>query len=434
MTLKITISDDSDGEANNSVFVPEELDTIMDNNEEEEKYEINDDTEPPVIPPKIEKIRSSCIENSKMTPEEFDSKVEETVNNMKQNADTIKNSIKDSVDYEYIEKNMGFFNKFLSFNPALYGLDIERVMSSWTNFNYSPFMELRGNYIKNTNERLVLITELEKLFDTKLLQYTTPNSYRFDMIAFSVCKFIGNTNMRKLDTKFEHELVKSLLSKLVICMNCETDRAFVSNVSNNNSFKACVFEMNKQMKWIENTRTTNGTQLTRAGLSWKVFRTALFDNTMDGQVFKYKSPSDLYTKLVECDRDKEGTSMEILIANCLKTYIPAIQLSYYLAIKNVYLIGRLISIYVINGLYKNKSRRDIEFDLYTIVACMIIDYETFYLANSMVPRSFPRLRNDDQISKQGQLYFINHQLTGPQYYVLKQLELSIPTIVTMLVR
>ena len=130
---------------------------------------------------------------------------------------------------------------------------------------------------------------------------------------------------------------------------------------------------------------------------------------------------------MECYKDNDNFVIEQLVANTLKTFIPTIAYSYFTYIKNIYLIGRLLSIYANKQLYKGKSKEQIEIDLYIIASALTIEYEINYIANINV-RCTPICKNGKELSKQTELYYINHLIAGPQYCLLKQLELSLPTL------
>ena len=142
-------------------------------------------------------------------------------------------------------------------------------------------------------------------------------------------------------------------------------------------------------------------------------------------LFKFKDYVDLSEKLKLCYDNK--FPIEILIADCIKALIPSIGLNYINAIKSVYLIGRLVAIYL-NRYAKNKTEGRVRLtDMIVICRAVMVDYESTYFATSMIPRSMPK--TEEGMSEEMKLYYISHTLAGPQYFLLKQLEYTLPCLV-----
>lgn len=336
-------------------------------------------------------------------------------------------------DYEYIESNMNFFYKFLlediNFDNDM---NITQIMHEWTNFKYSPFSELRTNYIKQIGERVVCVEEMGKLFGHNFMTYMNHTNYRFDSLSFELCKYIGITKEAdKIPFNFEYAFIHSMLSKLLICMLSTVDRCFTDKkVQLNINFKKAVKTYLNEMSHILSTHN-------RISTSWEVFEHCLLVSSHDSQIYSFKGSADLREKLIECLRDSRAKEPEFLIeqliGNTLKTFIPTIAYSYFMVIKNIYIMGRLISIYMNKRLNKGKSKREIMYDFYIIANTLTIDYEVNYLAN-LNTRSAPVCSNGEEMNKQTEMYYINHLISGPQYYILKQLELSLPTIVKTMIK
>ena len=377
---------------------------------------VDDENKEKVKPPTRKQINESLRQQSKRIAKQ---------------AEQLKKAGDFQPDYEYIEANMNFFYKFLS-NDCNFDRDmnISQIMHEWTNFKYSPFSELRTNYIKQINERVVCVEEMSKLFKYNFMTYMNHTNYRFDSLSFELCKFIGITkDADKIPFNFEYAFVHSMLSKLLICMLSTVDRCFADKkVQLNINFKKAIKTYLNEMSHILSTHNKIST-------SWEVFEHCLLVSSHDSQIYSFKGCDDLHDKLIECAKDAKKPQpeflLEQLIGNTLKTYIPTVAYSYFMVIKNIYIMGRLISIYMNKKMNKDKTDREIMYDFFVIANTLTIDYEVNYLAN-LNTRSAPVCRNGEEMNKQTEMYYINHLIAGPQYYILKQLELSLPTIVKTL--
>lgn len=349
--------------------------------------------------------------------------LKEQSSNIAKQANEIKKKNDYLPDLEYIERNNTFFKKFLNYVIDFdHDMNIVNIMHEWTNFKYSPYNDLKTNYIRQAGERVVIIEQLGEIFNHNFLTYINAQNYRFDSLNFEITKFIGNTSEKhKIPTKFEYNFIKNMLSRVLICMLCNVDRCFIGETTQiNNHFKKAVQHYLNEFSHILKTHN-------KISHSWEVFESCLFLSQFDSQIFKYNGANDLKDKLIECYKDNDNFLIEQLIANTLKTFIPTIAYSYFTYIKNIYLIGRLLSIYANKQLYKGKTKEQIEIDLYIIASALTIEYEINYIANINV-RCTPVCKNGKELSKQTELYYINHLISGPQYCLLKQLELSLPTL------
>lgn len=416
----------------------EELDTFyndIDDNEAEKFEKFLKERTPPMKPEKMIRkdppIPSTDEGDEKVKPptkKQIKESLKQQSKRISQQAEQLKKTGDFQPDYEYIEANMNFFYKFLN-NDCNFDMDmnITQIMHNWTNFKYSPFSELRTNYIKQIGERVVCVDEMSKLFKHNFMTYVNHTNYRFDSLSFELCKFIGITkDSEKVPFNFEYAFIHSMLSKLLICMLSTVDRCFADKkVQLNVNFKKAIKTYLNEMAHIIGTRNKIST-------SWEVFEHCLLVSSHDSQIYTFKGSADLKEKLIECWKDSRSQEpeflLEQLIGNTLKTFIPTVAYSYFMVIKNIYIMGRLISIYMNKKMNQNKTQREIMYDFHVIASTLTIDYEVNYLAN-LNTRSAPVCTNGEEMNKQTEMYYINHLISGPQYYILKQLELSLPTIV-----
>lgn len=392
--------------------------------------------QPPMLPEKLADMEApkSAIEGSeadKVKPpskKQIKESLKQQSKNIAKQAEQLRKAGEFQPDYEYIESNMNFFNKFLTYDYNFdRDMNITQILHEWTNFKYSPFSELRTNYIKQVSERVICIEEMSNLFKHNFMTYMNHTNYRFDSLSFELCKFIGITkDNNKIPFNFEYTFIHTMLSKLLVCMLSNVDRCFSDKkVQLNINFKKAIKTYLNEMSHILETKN-------RISTSWEVFEHCLLVSSHDSQIYIFKGSDDLKEKLIDCIKDAKSQQpeflLEQLIGNTLKTFIPTIAYSYFVAIKNIYIMGRLISIYMNKKLYEGKSDREIIYDFHIIANTLTVEYEVNYLAN-LNTRSAPTCSNGDEMNKQTEMYYINHLIAGPQYYILKQLELSLPTIV-----
>lgn len=371
---------------------------------------------PPSTPEKLEMI------DNKMSKKDIDKMLHEKSKEIREKANEIEHNNDYTLDVDYVLHNERFFRDFFNYSMNIDNeMNIVQIVHDWTNFNYQPYGELKTNYIKNPGERLVIIDKISKIFDYNFMNTSSNRNYRFDTLNFEICKFIGNlSSSDKQCTTFEYRFIKNMLGKILICLLSSVDRAFSKDsVQINIVFKKAVSRYLKELSYL--LKDNN-----HVAYSWTIFEKFLFMSQFDSEIFIFKDANDLRSKLTECYTDDTSFKIERLLANTLKCYIPTVAFSYFSVIKNVYLIARLLSVYVNKRLYKDKQREEIMNDLYYITSALTIEYEINYLANINI-RCSPTCKNNE-LSKQTELYYLNHLIAGPQYFILKQLELSIPTL------
>ena len=407
---------------------PEKFDEFMTamTKQQEKTYKLSKENTDKFTSSEIDLSSSSVVENNesttpKMSKTKIKKMLKEQTEQITKEANEIKNKGEYLPDYDYIDSNFVFFNDFLKPTiPLDKDMNIERILHRWTPFKYSPYNDLKTNYIRRVGERVVLISLLNDVFNHNFFTYMHNRNYRFDSLNFELLKFIGSvSNNDKQPTKFEHVFIKVMLSKLIICMLSDVDRCFTKDyVQLNNYFKMAVKNTLNEISHLTKTNNVIST-------SWNVFEKCLFMSEFNNQIYKFTSVEDLTNKLTEAF-NSDDFIMEQLAANILKTFIPTIAFSYFSVIKNIYIIGRLLSIYVNKQLFKNKDLHQVMTDLYVIASVLTTEYETNYIANVNV-RATP-MTNGKQLSKQTEMYYINHLIAGPQYLILKMLENALPTL------
>ena len=403
---------------------PEQFDAIVSDEDKTKKYKLKQESN--CMSDSISLSSSAVVEEAnekgnKLSKTKLKKLLKSQSEQINKEANEIKKKGEYLPDYDYIDNNYAFFNKYLKPTiPIDNDMNIEKILRYWTPYKYSPYNDLKTNYIRRVGERVVLISLLNDVFGKNFFTYMSNKSYRFDSLNFELLKFIGTTpNNDKIPTKFEHVFIKTMLSKLIVCMLSDVERCFTKDEPQlNNYFKLAIKNSLNEFAYLLKTDNV-------ISLSWTVFEKSLFMSNFNRNIYKFTTAEDLKKTLTEAFKS-EDFLMEQLAANILKTFIPTVAYSYFSVIKNIYIIGRLLSIYVNKRLFANKSKREIETDLYVIAAVLTTEYETNYVANVNI-RTAPMV-NGKQLTKQTEMYYVNHIIAGPQYLVLKMLENALPTL------
>lgn len=343
---------------------------------------------------------------------------EEDLSSLKDLLNSIMNddrAVEKRIDYEYYDNNRKFFKQFMdySINNTITTMDVKRYINNLTNFNYDPFEGIRSNLLFSVQDRLLYVHELGKIFDTDFLG-TIDIQFKLHDIDGRLAKFIRKEEVAFND--FEHRLIKNMLGKLLLGMFSNVERAFVQD-------SHCLSpDYLKNIKDIDKTMRDVCYSDKYIMKSWSMFMNKLTDTKT---LFKFKDYIDLSEKLKLCYDNK--FPIEILMADCVKALIPSIGLNYINAVKSVYLIGRLVAIYLNRYAKKRIEERARLTDMIIICRAVMVDYESNYFATSMIPRSMPK--TEENMSEEMKLYYISHTLAGPQYFLLKQLEYTLPCLV-----
>ena len=299
---------------------------------------------------------------------------------------------------------------------------LNEYINSITIFNYNCFDTPNVQMQHPIPEKVIFTEKLNNIFNYQFVSSKSGDFHFADLDA-QILKFISTqANLGTL--KFEYQLIKSSLGKLILNLNTDVELALRDNTrpTLNSAFKQVIIKDIQYMKYIQD-------QSGKTFISWKTFLDTLLGLGSDKLIYVHDTYRNLNTKL-----DKAYSTdllVENLIGNTLKCYLPSVALNYFYAIKSIYVLARLISIYIQLGLFKKKTPEQVANDLYTIgVACTIM-YENKSFIFKQASRTLPSY--DKPLSNETKLYILNHLLTGGQYYILKMLEESVPVIASDLV-
>ena len=393
------------------------------------------------------KPKTEITMGSKSNPEEDDEKMKEA----QHKADEIKQTlvknieiiqtrndiakIKDIEKYyegsDCYKEMFGFVTKFL-FVPYEHenkftAADLIREITNYSSYN--PFDSPDINMHHDIAEMYVAILQLNKLFNHTFINFeVSNNSPIFGNLDTDVVNFLHD-NADIPTSKIEYIMLKSFLSKLILSLMTATERAYKSNSSIyiDSTFKQAIANDILQLDRIQNVK--NG----KTYLSWKHFQEELFGMIFDDHIYKFIDYAQLNKHLEEA-YTSDGFQIECLFANILKTFVPSIALNYFYVIKSIYILARLFGIYTYKQLYKEKSVEEVMSDLKIIANSATIVFECKGQLMKSLIKTIPKLENDDKgLSKESQMYFLSHMFTGPQYYLLKQLEYVFPVLANILV-
>lgn len=375
----------------------------------------------PLKPEEIE-IAEEIQEAVPSTIPELPALKSDDLDNLKTLLDNIINdedAVNKKIDYDYYKNNHDFFGNFMEFtlNYTPMDMDLKKYINSLTNFNYDPFEGIRPSLLFSMQDRLMYIHEMGKIFDEDFLGKVDIKFTLHD-IDLKLSQFIGKHQCPF--SNMEHNLINTMCGKLLLSIYSNIEHAFVQKTSClTPDYVKIIQSMNKNMQSL----CQSDKYIMR---SWSLFISKLLDTKT---MFTFKNYTDLSDKLKIC-YDNEFP-IEILFADAIKSLIPSIGLNYINAIKNVYIIGRLWMIYLTEYMKSRVENIDDKYnkiltDLIIITRAVLVEYESDYFASAMIPRSMPK--SEENVSEEFKLYYISHTLTGPQFYLLKQLEYTIPSV------
>lgn len=315
----------------------------------------------------------------------------------------------DTLDFDYVAKNEHFFTKFFEYSDVC--PDIVSFIKALTNFKYEPFQNISLDNRLNAPERIVYIYKLSDIFNYPFIDSVNIN-WKFDKLEDSILSFISE---HEDSTVIEYKLLKSLLGKLIILMCSNVEQAFADKKSNINP------DTEKYLSnWIDKM-SEFGKMKNNVSKSWNIFINTLMNSS---EIYVHESDAKLH-ELLACGYNSHFL-LESLAANVLKTFQTTILVDYFHAIKSVYIWVRLVSILIQK--YKLTPPDQLMNNIYLISTIVIAMYEDNYLISSILPKSLP---SNDSLTEETILYYLNHTIKGPQYFILKQLQYSGPCVLNV---
>ena len=305
-------------------------------------------------------------------------------------------------------------------------LDVNEYINNTTVFKYNAFDAPNTSMQHPIPEKIIFLTKLNNIFNFKFVN-SASGDFHFNDLDKQVTTFLYKYKDYGT-TRLEYGIIKSLMGKLIIALNTSCELALRDNTKPRLSteFKQAIIRDIECMKYIQ---SPDGKLYT----SWKTFLNSLLSIGSDNLIYVHDNYPSLNTKL-KTAYDNDFLT-ENLLANMLKCYLPSVAINYFYVIKSVYIVSRLLSIYIQEKLYittsKKKSFEEIVNDIYAIATVGAIMYENKSYIFKQMTRTLPKY--DKEITENTKMYILNHLLTGGQYYILKMFEESLPVVASLLV-
>ena len=305
-------------------------------------------------------------------------------------------------------------------------LDINEYINNTTVFKYNAFDAPNTSMQHPIPEKIIFLTKLNNIFNFQFVN-SASGDFHFNDLDKQVTTFLYKYKDYGT-TRLEYGIIKSLMGKLIIALNTSCELALRDNTKPRLSteFKQAIIRDIECMKYIQ---SPDGKLYT----SWKTFLNSLLSIGSDNLIYVHDNYPSLNTKLKTAYENDFLT--ENLLANMLKCYLPSVAINYFYVIKSIYIVSRLLSIYIQEKLYittsKKKSFEEIVNDIYAIATVGAIMYENKSYIFKQMTRTLPKY--DKEITENTKMYILNHLLTGGQYYILKMFEESLPVVASLLV-
>ena len=249
-------------------------------------------------------------------------------------------------------------------------LDINEYINNTTVFKYNAFDAPNTSMQHPIPEKIIFLTKLNNIFNFQFVN-SASGDFHFNDLDKQVTTFLYKYKDYGT-TRLEYGIIKSLMGKLIIALNTSCELALRDNTKPRLSteFKQAIIRDIECMKYIQ---SPDGKLYT----SWKTFLNSLLSIGSDNLIYVHDNYPSLNTKLKTAYENDFLT--ENLLANMLKCYLPSVAINYFYVIKSVYIVSRLLSIYIQEKLYittsKKKSFEEIVNDIYTIATVGAIMYE-----------------------------------------------------------
>lgn len=347
---------------------------------------------------------------------ELSNKVKEVIEKLESDAKELEKSIDFTIKpptEEEIKNGREFLFKS-EIDPCFVtsqGIDTSKYISHVTTFDkYSTKTQPKENMLDDAAKQLVYISRLSKYLSTTLLQECTLQ-LKFNNIDMNICNHFREVNT--IPTyKAVYQILKESFKKLIIASLSSVELAFRSqNCWINDDFKKLII---KDVVMLQSLPT-------KLAKSWEIFVTELC-KTNDANIYNDISKLD-YVLHIE-----EDFIIEEILARSIKCMTPCFIYNYYQTAKSIYLMCGLLNEWF------DKVKKDSETDcqryyqeLVNISKVCLYVYENTRLNENSTARSLPF--SQTPMSEDLQMYYLNHTIIGPQYYILKNIEKVIISLV-----
>lgn len=319
--------------------------------------------------------------------------------------------------------------------------DIERKYISMDSFvqeiakfpNYSWKRYPDETLLYNLTDVFVICKRMNSLFKHEFGS-TSGTGFRFDTLTENTYSFLKKYSDLD-DLIFEHQIIVMILGKLEVLLNTNTNIYLKSDkiTVSDDIFQIFKHEINDMFVIQTNDK------LHHISKSWNTFVDSLF-NLRERKNYCFDIKKQGYENLnrflensycYNCFDPKIGPranyQMEELIGNTLKMYSNSIVQSFFFMIKTIYIMVRLISIYI-QKFYKDQDKERTIKDIKNIAAFAVILYEHKYRLWKVAVRSTTKMKGGKEVSGETQIFIDNYVICGGQYYLLKFIEKAIPIL------
>lgn len=265
-------------------------------------------------------------------------------------------------------------------------------------------------------EQLVICQRAEDIFGRQFININSPN-FSFSEIIVNICKMIEDNG--DIPSKFgELSMVRSFMTKIIIFLNTNFESSL--RVDGGNNVGADVYALLKDdiKQFVIADKVMN--------VSWMSFVNGLLSKENKACVYRFKSYEELNRHMSESL--KEGGVLEHLLGTMLKSFIPSIIIDHFYAIRTIYIIARLLTIYQHEKIFSGKSVEEIAKELKTIAALGLMTYENIFNSTRMMTRTVPRIHGKKEMTPEFSNYIMCHMIVGGQFFLLRAIERALPVL------
>lgn len=373
-------------------------------------------------PEKKDKEILEDIKQAQIKPSEYNKVLNQAKDTIK-SISNAANEIEKTIDLTYVKpKKVDKPEEFLlqtEITDAItnVGIDTDKFINMYKLFNYKSKNSPDAGVTISIPEQLVLINKLSKMIKFQLLQQTDAQIKFVDVdkTLSSYIKFKNASGTYKLS----YVLLKEMLKKMLVASLTTVESAFrSSNIWVTPEFKKLITKDAILLQCLpEKLRKSFNIFVEELT---KIKDARIYDNLKSIDILIHTAPD---------------FALEETLARSIKCMTPCFIYDYFNAIKSVYIFCGLYNT-VLDNLSKQKNNFELTDELankqnisnmISLMAkvCSLM-YQNTRLYQNSTARSLPYSK--DEISEYAQMYYLNHTLTGPQYYLLKIFENLVPAL------
>lgn len=335
-------------------------------------------------------------------------------------------------DYDITSGNHDKYVRFVA-NPLILTEDVrsfnaQTYISYFDVYKYNPYDTPNMSMTHPLEDQVIAFKRFNDIFRTSendIIPMMSMNVNRnLNDTDLQVCAFLEANQIKT--SVVEYNLIRTFINKIIYALNSTTELAFREerSIVVDSKYRQAILGDVAMMARIQPLTE-------KTGASWKVFAESFGSNKFDNRVYVHKDVSTLSKHIDEAF--KQSRSLEHLLGTMLKSYYPSVGIDYFVAIKCIYIIVRLITLYINkydyieNGDDENPeipSKDKLINDINTIVTVGVLIYENKGHLMQQTPKTLPQGVSDEKV----QMYLMNHSFTGPQYYILKMYEKMLPVL------